>query len=313
MFSRIIAYFIVFSFAASAFLSVAAYAQIPADSLQSLYQVDPNGDGTLNVADLLDVLQALGENTPNKVNADLDNNSALNIFDLLELLNLLTQKPQDDQSLIITRFVDPESAGGSQAVQLATSIDEPDYVGVFDDSLVSHSARPVASLDFFPYSDRNGKKIWGNKRNIKVDIPIIVLACRYIDEVPNVYASRVGISDYFLPKAGEIYLPEIVGLENELNIEPQIIMGENNIRYIVWETLFATRDHHFFYQTPDLSKDYGFQALVVYTNSVELFGNGLIDVAIYIAPDIGLVRGKTSKFIYRSATGSLEPFEPPSD
>ena len=50
---------------------------------------DANGDGTVNIFDLLDVLKILGGSAQATPGADADHNGRVDIFDLLEVLKLM--------------------------------------------------------------------------------------------------------------------------------------------------------------------------------------------------------------------------------
>jgi hypothetical protein len=278
---------------------------------RNLYQVDPNGDGTLNIFDLLDLLKAVNGINNADISADFDNNGAVNIFDLLSLLKLISMKPVSDSALVITRVLAEDTAAAPSAVQLATSLVTTPVMGILRNDSTEAEYTVYEHLLFEKGCCFDGGTCWENVTTVEGGHPLIILAYKYIDDRGIYYAANSGVSGVFPAKGGEVYLVKLNIFENASQPSPWITITDSSEVYLEWEPLPATAGPYYISQSTDSTNYLNFHRLV-YEHSVRLVFNDEEAVYINIIRGVGIYRrslnGQAASFVYYTKTNVLEPF-----
>jgi len=278
---------------------------------RNLYQVDPNGDGTLNIFDLLDLLKALNGINNADISADFDNNGAANIFDLLSLLKLISMKPESDSALVITRVPAEDTAAAPSALQLATSLVTTPVMGKITNDSTEAEFTVYEPLLFKERTCGDGSSCWENITTVEGGHPLVILACKYVIDRGIYYAANAGVSEVFPAKGGEIYLVKLNIFENASQPSPWITITDSNEVYLEWEPLPGTAGPYYISQSTD-STNYLDSHRLVYENSVNLVFDDEEAVFIDIVRGVGIYRrslnGQAVSFVYYTKTNVLEPF-----
>jgi len=276
-----------------------------------LYQVDPNGDGTLNIFDLLDLLKALNGINNADISADFNINGSMDIFDLLSLLMIISIKPVSDSALVITRVPAEDTAASPSAVQLATSLVTTPVMGTLRNDSTEAEYTVYEPLLFEKGCCFDGGPCWENITTVEGGHPLIILAYKYVYDRGIDYAANAGVSGVFPAKGGEVYLVKLSIFENPSQPSPWITITDSNEVYLEWEPLPATAGPYYISQSTDSTNYIDFHRLV-YENSVKLIFDNEEAVYVDIIRGVGIYRrslnGQAASFVYYTKTNVLEPF-----
>lgn len=211
---------------------------------QGLYQVDPNGDGNLNILDILKILEDLSDEKPQIESSDLNGNGRVDIFDLLKALQYLSDPPDPGYARLILSVKDPEYVYSSTGLHLATSpVEMPVRGAIYLDEAGQKTWYKNFNMDSTRLS--SGELFWEKSIDIAGVLDIMVVIRKESEYVGGV-TSFAGRSLDFSIKSGNTYQVGIYGFEKPFTIFPSIEKVSEQEIFVVWDSLPAAKYYNIY-------------------------------------------------------------------